>query len=94
MKSASNEVAIRRELADDLAVQIDHRDPFEIGEQEPIVGVDIDLAKLVTRPLGKRGQEELASLVAKVAALTPVERDDTQTSASHSRYSGYGVAAT
>jgi hypothetical protein len=63
------------ELRDDLAVQLDYRDPLEEAALELVVGIDVDLLELEVNPGGAQTRELLARLVAKMAVRPPVQTD-------------------
>jgi hypothetical protein len=63
------------ELGEDLAVQLDYRDPLEEAALELVVGIDVDLLELEVNPGGAQTRELLARLVAKMAVRPPVQTD-------------------
>jgi len=73
MKPTAKFVWIESELADDLAVELHHRDSLEVGAEQSLVLVDVHLAQLDPSELLPKAEDRLSGLVAEVAVGTPVE---------------------
>ena len=67
--------ASRTQLGDDLAVDLDHRDPLQMAPQQQLVALDVDLAQLEAVALGVQRDDRRDRLLAEVAARPRVDDD-------------------
>ena len=65
---------VEEQLADLLAVDLDHGDPLEQPPVELVVALDVHLAELEAGPSPAQLEQPLARLVAEMAARPAVER--------------------
>jgi hypothetical protein len=73
------------ELGDDVPGDLDDRDPLQVLGMQPVVGLDVDFLELERVARVAEGEDQLARLVAEVAAVARVEG---YARASQLRYSG------
>ena len=72
---APQSLFVDREVEELLAVERDHRNALQVGAQQPLVALDVELDELEGL-LAADALEHDARVVAQMAARTPVERDD------------------
>src|SRR6185503_3029112 len=65
--------AIERQLGNDLAVDGNDGNPLQVRPQQPVVGLDVDLAKLETEALLAQRGDGIPRLIAEVAVRPSVE---------------------
>ncbi len=72
-------VAIELELADLTAVDLDPRDALEVGGEEPVVGLDVDLVELGGALITEQLENLGSRVVAEMTARPGVEGDASHT---------------
>src|SRR5918996_283873 len=76
MQTPAQRVPVDVQFVDDLAVDLDHGDPLEVGGEEPFVGLDVDLAQLDPAQLVGEREQLAARLVAQMTIRAAIEGDD------------------